>query len=279
MIEGWQPREESIHLRFGIEYHKALQNYRLLRTDGLDHDDAVIEVVHEMLYSTSDWDPDITTKAGYYKNRRSLFRSVIWYLDSHQDDVVAIHILENGKPAVELSFRFELDYGPNGWDQPYVLAGHLDEIVNYNEDLFVEDHKTTTMKPGENYFAQYEPNNQMSFYALASRVIIHGNTPIKGVIVNAAYLTVDATQFFRGFTFRNDDQLNEWASDLKSWLRKAERSAIENDWPRNDTACDKYGGCRFRDICSQGPAVRQTFLKAGFVKVPVEERWNPLKTR
>jgi PD-(D/E)XK nuclease superfamily len=279
MIEGWQPKEESIHLRFGIEYHKGLQNYKKLIADGLSHDDALVEVVHEMLYSTEDWDPDITTKAGYYKNRRSLFRSVIWYLDNHRDDVAETHILNNGKPAVEMSFRYELDYGPKGWDQPYVLCGHLDEVVNYNDELFVQDHKTTTSSPNEKYFSQYEPNNQMSFYSLASRVVLHDSLPIKGVIINVAYLTVDATQYYRGFTFRSSDQLDEWERDLKSWLHKAEEHAIGNDWPQNDTACDKYGGCRFREVCSQSLKVREQFLKADFVKVPLEERWNPLKPR
>lgn len=279
MLEGWQPKEESIHLRFGIEYHLAMQNYDKLIADGLSHDDALLEVVHEMLFSTEDWDPDITTKAGYYKNRRSLFRSVIWYLDTHRDDVCTTFVRPDGKPAVELSFRFELDYGPSGWDQPYVVCGHLDKVVEYGEELFVKDYKTTTSNPGDKYFAQYEPNNQMSLYTLASRVVLHDDNSIKGVIIDAAYLTVDATQFFRGFTFRSSDQLDEWTSDLKSWLRKAEQCATEDHWPQNDTACDKYGGCKFREICNQSPAVRETFLKADFVKVPVEERWNPLKAR
>lgn len=278
MIEGWQPKEESIHLRFGTEFHSALQNYQKLRIDDeLDHDEAVREVLREMLYSTWEWDPDITTKAGYYKNRQSLFRTVVWYLDKYENDIAQTFIRPDGSPAVEQSFRFELDYGPDRWDQPYILCGHLDQIVVYNDELFVMDHKTTTQNPGDKYFAQYEPNNQMSLYTLATKVVI--NAPIKGVIIDVAYLTVDATQYLRGFTFRSNDQLDEWLVDLKSWLRKAEGYAAAGHWPRNDTACGMYGGCRFREICAQSPKVRETFLKANFVKVPLEERWNPLRTR
>lgn len=270
-------------MRFGIEYHKAMQNYDLLRADGLNHNDALLEVVHEILLSIEDWDPDITTKAGVYKNRRSLMRSVIWYLDDHQDDAAKTHLLSNGKPAVELSFNFDLDYGPmlNGLptNHNYILCGHLDKVVDYNDQLFVKDYKTTTIRPGDRYFAQYEPNNQMSFYSLASRVVLHDSLPIKGILIDVAYLTTNATQYFRGFTFRSNDQLDEWLHDLKSWLREAEQHAADNHWPQNDTACDKFGGCRFREVCSQSPNVRETHLKADFVRVPMEERWNPLKPR
>ena len=35
MIEGWGSTAESIHLRFGIEYHSALQNYDIIRAEGV----------------------------------------------------------------------------------------------------------------------------------------------------------------------------------------------------------------------------------------------------
>jgi hypothetical protein len=44
----------------------------------------------------------------------------------------------------------------------------------------------------------------------------------------------------------------------------------------NDTACDKYGGCEFREVCSKSPSVRDKFLKADFKQ---EEPWNPLIPR
>ena len=50
-------------------------------------------------------------------------------------------------------------------------------------------------------------------------------------------------------------------------------------WPMNDTACDKFGGCRFRGICSKSPSVRERFLSTDYVKLPKEDRWNPLRSR
>lgn len=286
MIDGWGEGDESIHLRFGDEYHTALQNYDLSRALGKDHDEAVKETLVSALKRTWGWEVDETARAGKYKNRRSLIRTVLWYLDKFEEDNAETYILADGSPAVELSFRFELDWGPrDGLSpegeplkyQPYLLCGHLDRVVKFNEELFVMDHKTTTTTPSDYYFNQFEPNNQMSLYTLASKIVLH--SPIKGVIIGAAQLMVDISRFVRGFTYRTEDQLNEWLKDLGYWLALAKGYAEANYWPQNDTACDKYGGCRFRNVCSKSPGVRDSYLRASFTKLKPEDRWNPLKPR
>ena len=279
MIEGYQTKEESVHLRFGIEYHHALQDYDLSLSAGIKHDDAVHDVVRELLLRTGDFDPDHKTKT-----RENLVRTVIWYLDQYKHDKAETLIL-NGKPAVELSFRFELDYGPTtAQTQPYLLCGHLDRVVDFLGEPYVMDHKTAAGAPSSWYFTQYEPDNQMSLYALAGKVIL--NSPVKGVIIDAAQIKEDESIFGRGFTFRTSDQLDEWLRDLRFWLALAEQYALANYWPQNDKACNNYRsaasehkGCPFRDICSKNPSVRETFLQGNFIKQPPEARWNPLLTR
>lgn len=288
MLEGWGAKSESVHLRFGIEYHAALQNYDILRADGARHEDAIREIVSNLYIRTADWSVDISTKAGKYKNRENLIGLVIDYLDHFIDDPCETYILDSGEPAVELSFRFELDCGPLGWvegnrydmgsRQPYLLCGHLDRVVRFNDNLFVMDHKTTTSTPGSNYFNQYEPHNQMTLYTLAGQVVL--NAPIKGVIIRAAQiLLTEPNRFVQGFTYRTQDQIDEWLLDLRMWFDLAEAYAEANYWPQNDTACDKFGGCKFREVCSKSPAVREKFLAADFVKLSEGDRWNPLKSR
>ena len=284
MLEGWSSREESVHLRFGIEYHAALQDYDLSRAANISHDDAVHDVVRELLLRTSDFDPDHKTKT-----REGLVRTVIWYLDKFKDDPAETFILSDGKPAVEQSFRFELDWGPQSAVMtehtaviaeeigltrfPYILCGHLDKIVTYNDELFAKDYKTVWSFWGK----RWEPDNQMTLYSLASKVIL--NAPVKGVIIDMAQIKEDTTEFKREFTFRTPDQLEEWLRDLRYWLTLAEQYAIADYWPQNDTACDKFGGCRFRDICSKSPSVRERFLEGNFIKLEEKDRWNPLKAR
>lgn len=287
MIEGWSSKEESVHLRFGIEYHHALQDYDLSRAANVAHDGAIHDVVRELLLRTSDFDPDHKAKT-----RESLIRTVVWYLDQFKDDPAETLILSDGKPAVEQSFRFELDFGPRGTidyinedgtivyhDNPqhYMLCGHLDRVVTYSGDLFVMDRKTTSMSLSPYYFAQWEPSNQMTLYTLASKIVL--GAPVRGVIIDAARILPEISEFGRGFTFRTPDQLEEWLHDLRYWLTLAEQYATAGSWPMNDTACDKFGGCRFRQVCSRSPSVRPQFLKSNFIQLPLEERWNPLRPR
>lgn len=298
MIDGWGSNDESIHLRFGIEYHSTLEDYDRYRAEGLGHDDALRESLRNLLCRIHGWQVDRDTRAGKYKNPATIIALTIDYLDKYSDDPAETYILADGRPAVELSFRFELDWGPRQsrtieiaqadgsvitgveeFDgQPYILSGHLDRVVSFQDSLFVMDRKTSLSTLSAHYFSQYEPNNQMTLYSLAAKVILA--SPIKGVIIDGAQVKLEENHTFqRGFTYRTEDQLDEWVNDLRLWLGMAEQYALANYWPMNDTACDKFGGCRFRSICSKSPQVRERFLASNFTKLAPEERWNPLKPR
>lgn len=287
MLDGWSSKEESVHLRFGIEYHHALQDYDLSRAANISHDDAVHDVIQELLLRTADFDSDHKTKT-----RSSLVRTVVWYLDQYRDDPAKTFIKSDGKPAVEQSFRFELEWGPSQarlspidpetgtydvrlapTNQPYLLCGHLDKIVTFNDELFVLDHKTVYTF----WNKEWEPDNQMTLYSLASKVVL--DAPVRGVIVDMAQVKEHETVFQRAFTFRTPDQIQEWLNDLRYWLTLAEQYAIAGYWPQNDTACDKFGGCRFRNICSKSPSVRDKFLEGNFIQLEESQRWNPLRPR
>ena len=287
MIDGYVGKGESIHLRFGQEYHQALQDYDIARAEGIDHEDAIHSSISELVRRTHDWSVDETVKPGKYKNRQTLVSLVLDYLDHYVDDPAETYIKSDGKPAVELSFRFELDWGPNmlgqmtplgDHPQPYLLCGHMDRVVNFNDQLFVMDHKTTITTPSQYYFDQYEPHNQMTLYTIAGQVVL--NAPVKGVIVRAAQILLDKEhRFVSGFTLRTPDQLDEWMNDLHLHLELAEEYATRGYWPMNDTSCDKFGGCKFRGVCSKSPSVRHIYLNSDFEQLPLEERWNPLRSR
>lgn len=294
MIEGYQGKGESPHLRFGIEYHSALQNYDVLRAQGMDHEAALRQTVEDLLISSADFHPGEDTRAGKYKNRKTLLELVVYYLEGHQHDTAKTHILPSGKAAVELSFRFELDYGPSrnnpreygaspgdmalGTWQPYTLSGHLDKVVEWSGGLFVKDYKTSVSTLGPYYFAQYDMSNQMTLYTLAGQIVL--STPIRGVLIDAAQIKLeDHPSFVRGITYRTKAQLQEWQADLRYWLALQESYATQDHWPMNDTACDKFGGCKFRGVCSRSPQVRKHYLKSDFIKLAPEDRWNPVKSR
>jgi hypothetical protein len=295
------PKDESIHLRFGSEFHSAIQDYENSRAKGQPFDEAMRYAVWQLLIRIKDWDPDPTLKAFAHKNKDQLVHLVVCYLDEYRNDPYKTLMLENGLPAVELSFRFQLDFGPTQQhnhyyddgtkmnliedygdlkvgNQPYLLCGHLDRVVTFQDDIYVLDHKTTVATPTDYYFAQYSPNNQMTLYTFAGKVIL--DTVIAGVIVEAAQVTNESPmKFVRRPTYRSDEVIDEWLDDLEYHLANAESFAQANYWPMNDTACGNYGGCKFREVCSRPAAVRERFLKSDFIQLPPAERWNPLKSR
>lgn len=267
-IEGWRSKDENVHLRFGHEVHKTIEMYERSKANGVKHKDALHSAVMELLVRTIGWDPDHKDK-----NRISLLRTVIWYLDKFEDETAETIMMANGKPAVEVSFMIELDYGPTD-DQPYVLCGYLDRVVKFNDEIFFRDYKTTSYTLTQKYFDQYSPHNQMTLYTFACKVIFE--TVIKGGIIDAMQVKADNTEFGQGFVFRTNEQLDEWLTDFRYMLEENERYVQDNHWPMRETSCDKYGGCKFRGICNKTPKVRDAFLKSNFVK---EERWNPLLPR
>jgi hypothetical protein len=285
MIDNWQLRGDAIHLRWGQEFHHAIEDYEHSRATGISHDDSVFDTIRALVGRIEGWEPAPRTKSEELKSKENLLRTVVWYLDHYENDAAETVILANGKPAVELSFAFELEFGPgydptnSDWrpksDQPYLLCGHLDKVVRFSGDLFVMDHKTTTSTPGAYFFDGFNPHNQMTVYTIASQTIM--KSPIKGVIIDAVQIAIGFSRPVRGITYRTNDQLEEWLADTQRWLRAAEGYAEEDFWPMNDTACGMYGGCRFREVCSKSPSVRQRWLESNFTQE--NERWNPLKPR
>ncbi len=304
MIEGWRSKGESVHLKFGILYHQALEMYdKYMASNGTmvegiipeysvrpSHDEALSEVISKTLYDTWDYDENGQNGSPWSpdhpaKTRETLIRSIIWYLDHFKDDPAKTVVLANGKPAVELSFRMELEYGPmkahditiadfkDVYNVKYVLCGHLDRVVEFTGGTYVMDRKTSSSTIGSAYFDQYSPDNQMSLYTMAAKIIYQ--TPVKGVIIDAVQIAVGFSRFSRGFTYRTDSEIEEWLANTRNWLRIAEGYASDNFWPMNDKACHHYGGCVFRKVCSKSPEVRQRFLESDFVKNP----WNPLVPR
>lgn len=275
MIEGWRSKHESIHLPFGIWYHKGLEDYDKKRAAGLTPATALNEIVHEALIAT--WNvngvPGPWVSDHPSKTRETLIRSLIWYvLEFGENDAAKTVTLSNGLPAVELSFRLEMPFNATP-DQPYIICGHLDRVAEYAGGIYVMDRKTTTTTISPSYYKQYEPDNQMSLYTFAGKVIYQ--IPISGVVIDAAQIAVGFTRFARGFTGRTPAQTEEWLQDCKHWFALAKHFAAQNHWPMNDKSCHKYNGCAFRDVCSKSPEVRNRFLETTFMRKP----WNPLEVR
>lgn len=275
IVLGFEPRQRSFHLTFGILYHEALETYDLERTKGASHDEATRAAVRRALRSS--WHPELKrpwNSGNQYKNRFTLIRTIVWYLDQFSSDIIETIILSNGRPAVELSFSFDFQYTfPNG--EPSKLCGHIDRLGKIANGVWVLDRKTTQHAIDDNYFKRYSPDNQMSLYSFAGKIVY--NVPTQGVIIDAAQILVNGSRFQRGFAHRTEEQLHEWAEDTTQYIARAYEYAAKNYWPMNDKSCFNYGGCPFREICSRSPEVREEFLND---PLHFQKRtWDPMRAR
>ena len=278
MIDGWTPFRKSVHLSFGGWYASALESFHKYRADGLTHDEALIEIISEALVESWEyeldeagdpipgtgqpWQSDHNTKT-----RENLIRTIIWYTEQFHDDPCQTVILSTGEAAVEHSFRLPADNG-------IVLSGHLDRLVEYGGNVYIQDQKTTGTTITPRYFDQWATDTQMSLYTFAGQAVF--GLPVKGVIIDAAQIAVGFTRFERGFTFRDKAQLNEWYDDAMYHIEAARTATREQHFPMNPASCGNFGGCQYRHACSKSPAVRQQFLAADFER---GERWDPLRSR
>ena len=274
IILGYITRGESVHLRFGSEYNNALVTYNKHKALGEDHETAMLAALRYALEHTWDqtlgrpWTSDEPTKT-----RETLIRSVIWYLDKFEDDPMQTLVLANGEAAVELPFRIHIDMDSGLTGESYLLCGYLDRKVEFAGGAWITDWKSTKYALDEKYFQRYSPDNQVSQYAFAGTMI--GSEPIKGVVIDAVQLGVTFSRFQRSQIGRTPSQLEEWLYDSMHYIRQNESYVKNGYWPQNDTSCEKYGGCPYRQVCSASPEIRPQLLK----QLYHQRSWDPLVVR
>lgn len=278
MVRGRQTRGESVHLTFGAHYHKALETYDHARSAGLPYEDAVDAALRYCLEATVErdasggwrpWNSDDPNK-----NRFTLARTVVWYLLHFENDPLKTVQLSNGKPAVELSFRYEVDFEALP-GQRFIFCGHIDRLVEEPETGAVKvlDRKTSKNTIYAESITHYKPDNQMGFYDFSAPII--WQAPVQGIKMDLAQVAVSFSRFLRGDIVRKDDERDEWYRDALFQLQLAKEFARQGYWPMNDKSCGNYGGCPFRPICSKPNSTRELW----FVQTTKARAWDPLKVR
>lgn len=280
-IDGYRTGTANPHQYFGQTLHSAIETYDRACAQGDDHQTAMQRALWTALDES--WDHDHNrpwASEEPTKTRDTLLRTLVWYLDQWQNDPLKTLVLENGKPAVELSFRVDLSsaapdnrfFAPTG--EPYLICGHIDRAVEWNSEIWITDVKTTKYALDNNYFKQFSPDTQVSLYSLAGKVIF--GKEIAGLIIDGIQVIVTGSRFRRQPIPRTESQLEEWLDDFTIYLRDLERNVDQDRWPMNPSACG-FGNfqCVYRPVCSAAPEARQDLLDAFYVK----RQWDPLIPR
>jgi len=136
ILEGWTSQHNNLDLDFGLCYHASLEAADRARFAGAGFEEqaaAALEVI--LNYDLSHCG---VTKE---KNRFTLARSAVWNLDFYQK--VPIQPIElNGKPAVEIPFRFEVDLETDD-GEAFGMCGYMDGVSQFADAIRPLERKTT----------------------------------------------------------------------------------------------------------------------------------------
>ncbi|WP_417436452.1 PD-(D/E)XK nuclease family protein [Idiomarina abyssalis] len=269
-ICGLRSKAPRDPLVFGIAFHRAMQIYHYHRASKSDHLSSMEAALDAGIKAYVN--PDKTLYQAQKKDRGfyALCRAIVWHLDhfnqeGFKDDPAQTLVLQNGKPAAELSFKFHF-CTIDGID--FYLCGHFDTLVEFNNQNFVKDYKTSSSL-GQNFFDQFSPDNQMSLYILGGGVVLQ--KPVAGAIIDGIQCAVHFNRFQRGFVYMSPEILAEFTEDTQLWIEQAKLFASRGHYPKNEKSCDKYGGCPYRDICRTPPSLRDNLIKTKYV----QEIWDP----
>lgn len=277
-LQGWRGTSESIHLTFGRLFHAGIERYFHAQAEGLSHTDSMVRMVRWALEETwndgSPWTPDPEIAASNIKNRPSLIRSLIWFVEDEQTRPLETVLLASGKPAVELSFRFSsFSVLLEGVPTEIILCGHFDRVVSFSDRKWVHDPKTTSSALNMNFWRGFTPHNQFSLYSIAGGIVL--GEACEGVLVGGVQIGVHFTRSANHPVPRPREVLTEWMSETQWWIQQAARMWAANSWPGNDKSCHNYSGCPFQRVCGVSPSHRLRWLKADFTI----NQWDPLKVR
>jgi PD-(D/E)XK nuclease superfamily protein len=267
ILQGYTPKGPlAITLAFGIYAHRLLETWYKLLAAGVPKEQAYLSVVHLALY----FGEQLPASSDNSRTKETLVRFAVWYLDQFSNDAARTITLPSGKAAAELSFQFtfmEIE------GQPIYLCGHLDRLCEFQSGTYFSDLKTTGKTLNEQYFSRFSPNNQMEIYTIASNIIL--SKPSKGGIIDAVQLGVNFCRFTRHLIPFDPELIEESITDLQYHVKKAWDCARASYWPKDNTACSRWGGCEFQSICSLAPRQRAMYLKGNFR----QRTWDPLRPR
>jgi hypothetical protein len=262
------PESQGEALGFGIALHAGRERYRNLIMAGSTHDvaaDAAIQSYEDAWNKEMPlWMTD-PKKGGNRRGIKNGGRLLRGYLAKYG---------EWCKP-VNIEVPFAAYVGDSTAGTPIIASGIIDEICEYEGQLYVLDLKTTTYEPDSKFFNKFRVSSAMMGYCVAVEETI--GKPIAGAIIHAIWVRNIHSRSPRANIQLQDhykadiitytaDQLLEWRQNIKATVDDIEIAEKRNYFRRNwGDACNNYNGCEYAKICGSDPSVRERIIENDFI--------------
>lgn len=248
--QGWQSRRRSGALGFGGAFHAGLAEW--YKTGDKERG---IQAIKDA------WDG--TAPVDDYRTQERCITTFTEYVARYPEESWKIVRGPSG-PLVEIAFTLDtgmfcdcdLCGGLPSLDglcikclapcEPIEYGGIFDGLVEFGQQVYVIDHKTTSMM-GNYYFDQFKPNNQMTGYVWGARAL--SGREVGGAIINAICVRkTGKTEFARQITTRTETEIQRWLQDVRSTCNEIRYHERTGHWPYRTISCTQYGKCEFYDV-------------------------------
>lgn len=251
IVKGYRPKHVSVHLRFGLAVHDALDT---LYTKGLDEALKVFEETY-----VDEGDHSIKTMA----NGLELMR---WYAEVYKHEPFKVI----GKP--ETGFVFPV--GDIMW------GGRMDLPVDWDGELWIMEHKTCS-RLDSNYFKQFDLDMQVTSYILAAEeylgkkcmgCIINALEPWKPLVRPRATSKKPEDHYARAPIHRTQRLKDIFKLNIQRHVRDIQWCADNDEWAESHKkdVCRRYNAdCPYKKLCMYGEDPR--FIEQDYIIEP----WLP----
>ena len=217
------------------------------------------------------------------------------YNEKYQQEDFNLLENEKGEVMVELAFALPLyTYNGSQGTIPIIYTGRIDLPVSLDGQVYVLDHKTTSML-GQTFFDGKRMSSQQRGYAWAFQQLT--GQKVAGFIVNAIrtkeppkYVTEGKESSRSGKTMNpaawwqesflreryvlEENALVEWKENVIDLVEEFMWHYSRGYMPMKTEWCVRYGLCQYYDVCRLPKADRGFMLSSGMY---TENTWSPLK--
>ncbi len=269
-----KPYRESQPLRMGSAVH-----YGLELIGQVDTQTAISRAVAD--YDA--WPPDYIDPEAWAVERHTVASLLSGYAWRWSEVDAGIETV-----ATETDFDLPLVNPISGRpSQTFSLAGKRDKVIRYPDGrLGIRESKTTSQKldTDSDYWGRLQMDAQTSLYWLAA---VAENYPVEFVefdVIRKPSIRLKKTEnpeeygnrlledigerpdfyFARREIPRLQADLDETAGELWAWGKILRQCQLDGHWPRNTSACNRFGRCEYWSLCTSGFC--GDYVPEGYVK-------------
>ena len=279
----WVSNVMSAAPAFGIAMHEGIAGFRIAKRDGMKYPDAYQHGAKILLEAyKKNMPPDSKSEVAQDDKRSA--QNALRIFTGHCEHYEPMGLKY---PYVEVPFAMLLGQIPLIKGPPHdqmvdvIYVGIIDAIIEWQNGLFVNDIKTTAWILNQNWLDGFQMDQGIIGYTVAARELLGIDTSralIHGIWVSAPAKTAKGKKLDEYFhtkeLYWDESQLNEWRQNTLNTIQDIEMRKLDGKWSMAyNEACNSFGMCPYRPVCSSPLAAREQLLKMDFHKAI----WTPLE--